>query len=293
MTRQRTRRVIVVFATVASFLMLGQTVLAATPVPPQCIMNLSGIGGSSSSGANGAVACNLTGDTTNFQNGKCYTLNQVPATEIDCTKPPINNLWRFKCEGSETVFQSYIVPDPNDPRTTDPNNDPVASCTAAGATYKAAGLETATPTAPNQNGTPSKPSTPTAPSGSGATTTAEKTTLPEGSLNDYKTVAADGKYYCGSDQGKEVHLSIDLGCVHKDPAILDLMFAIIRLLSIGVGIVVIGSIVFAGIQYIWSRGNPQEVAKAQERIRSAVIALVIFIFIYAILNWLVPAGVLK
>lgn len=291
--RRRLARIITIsIATLVACVAFSQVAFAATPVPPQCIMNLSGLGGGS---ANGAVQCNLTGDATNFQAGKCYSLDQVPATEIDCTKPPLNNLWRFTCEGSDTVFQAYIVADPNNPNTTSPNNDPVKQCADAGLTYKAAGVGTVTPTAPNQNGTPPAAATPnvTAASGSGATTANEKTKVPEGTLNELKITTNTGKFQCGGGKPEDVVMvSINLGCKGQGAPILDLMFAIIRLLSTGVGVVIVASMVVAGIQYTASRGNPQEVEKAQERIRSNIIALLIFIFTFAILNWLIPAKLL-
>lgn len=70
-------------------------------------------------------------------------------------------------------------------------------------------------------------------------------------------------------------------------------FGIIRFLSLGVGIVVIASIVVAGIQYTTSRGDPQATVRAVARIRSAVGALIIFIFAYAILNYVIPYGFFK
>ncbi len=92
---------------------------------------------------------------------------------------------------------------------------------------------------------------------------------------------------CGGP-GKSVTTSIDLGCSHVGNPIVDLLFAIIRLLSDGVGLVVVGSIVVAGIQYTTSRADPNATAQAQNRIRSSLIALLIFIFAYAILNYVVP-----
>jgi hypothetical protein len=98
-------------------------------------------------------------------------------------------------------------------------------------------------------------------------------------------------YCCGSDPA--VQVSIDLGCKGKGNPILDLTFAIIRFLSIGVGLVIVGSMVWAGIQYTASRGEPQGTEEAIKRIRSNVTALVLFIFAYAILNYVVPGAVLK
>ncbi len=55
---------------------------------------------------------------------------------------------------------------------------------------------------------------------------------------------------------------------------------------------IIGSIVVGGIQYTASRGDPQATATAIGRIRSTMIALLIYIFGYAILNYIIPAGFL-
>lgn len=90
-----------------------------------------------------------------------------------------------------------------------------------------------------------------------------------------------------------VKTSIDIGCKGKGNGILDATFAIIRFLSNGVGLVLIGSLVWGGIQFSMSRSNPQAVSAAQNRIKSTLGALVIFIFTYAILNYLVPGNLLK
>ena len=97
---------------------------------------------------------------------------------------------------------------------------------------------------------------------------------------------------CGAPD-QEVHISLDIGCKHKGNPILDALFAIIRFLSIGVGLVIVGSMVVAGIQFTSSRGDPQATAKAVGRIQSTLVALLIFIFAYAILNYLVPGAILK
>lgn len=108
--------------------------------------------------------------------------------------------------------------------------------------------------------------------------------------NDYQAT----RHYCGDPlKYEKVTTSIVIGCKGKGTPILDMVFAIIRLLSMGVGLVVIGSIIMAGIQYTTSRGDPQATAKALNRVYSTFGALLLFIFAYAILNWLIPAGLLK
>jgi hypothetical protein len=65
----------------------------------------------------------------------------------------------------------------------------------------------------------------------------------------------------------------------------------IMALSTLVGVVVVAMITLGGIQYSASRDNPQEAQAAKTRIRNALIALVVYIFAFAILQWLIPGGV--
>jgi len=105
-----------------------------------------------------------------------------------------------------------------------------------------------------------------------------------GSFNN----GAAGKNSCGG-----VQTSLDLGCKGTGNPISQLLFAIVRFLSVGVGIMVVGSIIVAGIQYSASQGNPQATAAAQKRIAATVGALFLYIMTYALLNWLVPGGLFK
>jgi len=97
---------------------------------------------------------------------------------------------------------------------------------------------------------------------------------------------------CGSGDA-EVKTSINIGCRGRGNAIVDMLFAFIRFLSAGVGLIIAGSLVFAGIQYTTSRGDPQATAAAVDRIQNSVMALLLFLFAYAILNYIVPGAVLK
>lgn len=100
---------------------------------------------------------------------------------------------------------------------------------------------------------------------------------------------------CGdvSNPDSVIHTSIDFGCVGKGNAMLDLSFAIIRFLSNGAGLIIIGSLVWAGIQYSGSRGDPQATAMAMNRVHSTIFALFIFLFAYAIINFIVPGVFLR
>lgn len=109
---------------------------------------------------------------------------------------------------------------------------------------------------------------------------------------------------CGSMNGY-VSTSINFGCMGNScsstggpvpycskyhDGITDLLFAIIRFLSDGVGIIVVLSIIIGGIQYITSRGDPNATQSAIRRLTSALTALLVFIFAYAILNYVIPNG---
>lgn len=97
---------------------------------------------------------------------------------------------------------------------------------------------------------------------------------------------------CG--EGKNaVKVAVDVGCVGKGNPIADMSFALIRFLSAGAGVVIIGSIIYAGIQYTMSYGDPQKVSESKNRIMNSLIALLLFIFAYAILGFVIPGQFLK
>lgn len=99
---------------------------------------------------------------------------------------------------------------------------------------------------------------------------------------------------CGGGSGQSpVKTTIDLGCRGQGNPIEDMIFAFIRFLSMGVGLVLVGSFIVGGIQYSASRGDPQATAKAVGRIQATFIALLIYIFGYAFLNYIIPGMVLR
>ncbi len=98
-------------------------------------------------------------------------------------------------------------------------------------------------------------------------------------------------HVCGGGRGENPYTpSIEIGCTGKGNPITDATFAIIRFLSNGVGLIIIGSLIVGGIQYSASRGDPQATANAIKRIQSTIFALLIYIFGYAFLNYIIPKG---
>ena len=101
---------------------------------------------------------------------------------------------------------------------------------------------------------------------------------------------------CGKGKDSKVVTRFNFGCLGEtyDGAelnpITDLAFALVRFLSTGVGIIIVGSIILAGIQYSASEGNPEATQAAKGRIQSAVVGLFIYLFAFAFIQYLVPGG---
>lgn len=125
-------------------------------------------------------------------------------------------------------------------------------------------------------------------------------TQPDGSSNTAPSSGGKGTFNTGAptvsaDECGEngVKISIDIGCRGQGNPIVDMLFAFIRFLSIGVGLVIVASIIVAGIQYTTSQGDPNATAKALGRVSSSAIALLIYIFAAALLNFVIPAGIFR
>jgi Type IV secretion system pilin len=58
-----------------------------------------------------------------------------------------------------------------------------------------------------------------------------------------------------------------------------------------IGLAVTGNIIWAGIQYSMSQGDPSKASKAKDRIRGAIIALIMFLSLSAFIEWLIPGGI--
>lgn len=87
-----------------------------------------------------------------------------------------------------------------------------------------------------------------------------------------------------------VQTSFDYGCTASTNIIVSIFIHAINFLAIGVGILVVAGIVFGALQYSSANGNTSQSQEGLKKIRSAIIGLVIFIFMYAIMDFLVPGG---
>lgn len=87
---------------------------------------------------------------------------------------------------------------------------------------------------------------------------------------------------------------IETECVESNNysscGIIQTVYKMINFFSVGVGIIVVMSVILGGVQYITAGNNPQVVSKAKGRVYNAILALVIYIVMFSFIQWLVPGG---
>jgi hypothetical protein len=92
------------------------------------------------------------------------------------------------------------------------------------------------------------------------------------------------------DPSRDAAINCNGGECINDNYIVIMAKWIVNILSAVVGVVVVGAIVFAGIQYSSSAGDPGKTAQAKNRIINAIIALIAYMFLFVALQWLIPGG---
>lgn len=75
-------------------------------------------------------------------------------------------------------------------------------------------------------------------------------------------------------------------------SVFDWLQRAVNVLSGVTGLVILLSLIVAGIQYTTARDNASQAAAARDRIRDlALIVIPLYVFGYALLQWLIPGGV--
>lgn len=121
--------------------------------------------------------------------------------------------------------------------------------------------------------------------GSGATTQLSETELQKES-EALRAKLSKGKNKCGDSQ-----TVFDFGCTSSTGnPITDLLITLVKFLTYGIGLLLILSVVISGFQYMTAQGNSQTTEKALKRIWNVVIAILLYIFGFALLNYLIPGG---
>lgn len=117
-------------------------------------------------------------------------------------------------------------------------------------------------------------------------------TIPAVAQTDQKEVK------CGTDQvpiGVAINGSncIDKGSTIEDNVIIVWLSSIIKFLTVGVGIAATGGVVYGGYLYLTAQGNSGKTQKGIITIINALIGIALYALAFAIINFLVPGGVLK
>ena len=107
--------------------------------------------------------------------------------------------------------------------------------------------------------------------------TASFVVLPQGVLAANKCGGADTSIISCSGQGKD--------------AILDLLKIVIQIMTAGVGVSAVGATIFGAILYTSSADSPDKIKQAKTIWTNTVIGLLLFAFMVAITNFLIPGGV--
>lgn len=79
----------------------------------------------------------------------------------------------------------------------------------------------------------------------------------------------------------------------EDTGVWQLLKLVVTIMTAGAGILAIGGIVYGSVMYTTAGGNQEQVKKARGILTNVVIGIVAFAAMWALLQWLLPGGVLN
>lgn len=94
---------------------------------------------------------------------------------------------------------------------------------------------------------------------------------------------------CTDSNGNPVSTLIKCDTKGGNPVV-SMLLQVINFLAVGVGIAVVGGIAWGGMLYASSNGDSSKAKQGITTIVNAVLGLILFMFIYALVNFLVPGG---
>lgn len=74
----------------------------------------------------------------------------------------------------------------------------------------------------------------------------------------------------------------------KGSGISDVLKLVIRIMTVGIGVLAVLGITVAGVQYLTAGDKEEQIRKSKRRIIEIVIGIAVFVLLYAILSWLLP-----
>ena len=103
---------------------------------------------------------------------------------------------------------------------------------------------------------------------------AEKCTCEDGSTGVSTAIIGNG---CSCDNG-------------SGSSVVHIFKLVINIMSAAVGIIAAIGITIVGIQYLTAGGSEEKTRKAKRRLFEIVIGIVVYVLLYALLDWLLPAA---
>jgi len=95
-----------------------------------------------------------------------------------------------------------------------------------------------------------------------------------------------------NDPTRTIHcIPLKASTIQANP-IFGLLRTILQFMAGGIALAIVGGISYGAILYMTARANAQQVQKAEEVIRNSIIALILFIFTFLIVNFVIPGRIL-
>ena len=92
---------------------------------------------------------------------------------------------------------------------------------------------------------------------------------------------------CGEAQTSIINCSGD-----GEDALMEIIKMVVKILTVGVGVLAVGAVIAGAILYSMSGSNPEYMKKAKTIWLNTIIGLVVFAFFAAIANFIIPGGVI-
>ena len=87
------------------------------------------------------------------------------------------------------------------------------------------------------------------------------------------------------ERGQPVNCSCDDG---KGSGVINILNLVVRIMTVGIGILATIGVVVSGIQYMTAGGNEERTRKSKRRIFEIVIGVLAYVLVFAVLDWLIP-----
>lgn len=85
---------------------------------------------------------------------------------------------------------------------------------------------------------------------------------------------------------------LQVECDEEGGGIFAVLNLVLNILTVGVGIAATAGVIFAGLRYTQARDNAESMAGAKKMIINILIGLAVWAVFWALLQWLLPGGII-